>query len=205
MNNNNILGNNNSPQHSNINIIGNSIASLANNSTYINNIRSYDSGNTLTYDPSTTEITYITRFNVQRNTHTAIDISDNNYSFTSPLENMEKIDGGYIYSGTLLTANRTIYIPVAGIFQFYYPRDYTCTFTILSAQSDLDNFNFLLDITAPVFSTNNNITIYIDKVLITTFPHTLTRTTPYICEIESREAPQISGGYFLVYHFRSLR
>ncbi len=56
---NNVIGNNIiNPSHSNINVIGNNITSLYNNSTYINNIRNASLSSMLYYDASTKEISY---------------------------------------------------------------------------------------------------------------------------------------------------
>ena len=263
-----ILGFDNDPEHSGINIIGQNIASLYNNSTYVNNIRDASSSTVLYYDPSTKEITYnasgvptsllsenntwtgtnffnndvsmnvagtgltnspklsltlpdwatqvndidnlnyltqtsnnkcfsMTRFDNQKNSHYPRDINDADFSFTTPTE-IESLDGAFIYTSTLLTANRTIFLPTRSQFSLFYPSNYACNFSILSAPSALNNFNYQIDVVLGIYT---NLSIYVNQVLITAFPYTLNRLTQWVCEVESVNTV---AGVVVVYNFRSL-
>jgi len=138
---------------------------------------------------------YLSRLNNQIYSHYPLNVNDNDYTFT--LSTTEYLDGCYVYSGVFLTADRTIFLPINTQFATVYGTNYTCSFTILTSTSALNNKRWKIDKTG----TSVNTTMYVNQVLQTSYPFFLSLNTPYICEVESF----LSGSsQILVYNFRSL-
>jgi hypothetical protein len=107
MNNVNILGNSNVPNHSNCNIVGNLITTTIANSSYMNNVRNMTNLMALSYNSATNEITHEPKFIV-------IDINNANYNFDTVAKVLAMRDG-VIVSSTALTASRTITLPTQAL------------------------------------------------------------------------------------------
>jgi len=140
---------------------------------------------------------YLSRVNQRIYGHYPINMADANYSFNTTSA-IEKLDGAFFYSDPIFTGNRTVRLPYAGQFNFVYPNNYTCQFSLLTSVSSGNLYSFVIDLVAPSSSTY----IYVNQSLITTLPHTLSLNTQYICEVESYE--DASGNQVLVYNFNAL-
>ncbi|MEI8100999.1 MAG: hypothetical protein WCH09_05460 [Bacteroidota bacterium] len=107
MNNVNILGNSNVPNHSNCNIVGSLITTTIANSSYMGNVRNESNLMALSYNSATKEITQEPKFVV-------IDINNANYNFDTIAKVLAMLDG-VIVSSTALTASRTITLPTQAL------------------------------------------------------------------------------------------
>lgn len=110
-----------------------------------------------------------------------VDISNNNYSFSLYL-NIQGLVGGYVYSSTNLTADRTLYLPNGDQFQLAFGSTYSCSFTIMTVPVLI--YNIKIDRLTPDSGTTQAI-FYVNNSLQTTFPFNLASASMYQVYIET--------------------
>jgi hypothetical protein len=168
------------------------ILSLPNFKTEVNDIddlyRIVQSGNNKAF--------YLSRLDNQIYSHYPLNTNDSDYFFATGT--IPYLDGCFIFSGINLTADRTIFLPIDTQFASIYGTNYSCSFTILTAISALNNFRWKIAKTNP---SSINTTMYVNQVQQTTFPFFLSLNTPYIVEVE---AFFTGSSQILIYNFRSL-
>lgn len=124
-----------------------------------------------------------------------VDISNNNYEF-STTQAIQLLVGGYVYSSFNLTEDRTIKLPNASAFQSVYGSYYSCSFTIMTVPVLI--YNIIIDRLTANTGTSQSI-FYVNGNLQNVVPFNLGSGDLWVAQIETYI---YNGNSYVSYSFR---